>query len=89
MTLIVPELLKQSFKIATTGTIAEGAKLNMQVTPAEIQCNNCGKISSISFKETDSLTGLLLFKCKFCDSTDTKIIKGRSATVKNIKIETD
>ncbi len=75
--------------MATTGTIAEGAKLNMQVTPGEIQCNKCSKITTISFKETDTLTGLLLFKCKFCDSTDTKIIKGKSATVKNIKIETD
>lgn len=75
--------------MATTGTIAEGAKLNMQVTPGEIQCNKCSKITTISFKEMDALTGLLLFKCKFCDSTDTKIIKGKSATVKNIKIETD
>ena len=39
--------------MATTGTIAEGAKLNMQVTPGEIQCNKCGKITTISFKKTE------------------------------------
>jgi hydrogenase nickel incorporation protein HypA/HybF len=89
LTLIVPELLKQSFKMATTGTIAEGAKLNIEIVPGEIQCNECNKISTINLKETDALTGLLLFKCKYCESTDTKIISGKSATVKNIKIETD
>ncbi len=75
--------------MATTGTIAEGANLNIKIIPGEIQCNNCGKNSVISLKENNFLTGLQLFKCNYCESTDTKIISGKNANVKNIKIETD
>ncbi|MFX1558314.1 MAG: hydrogenase maturation nickel metallochaperone HypA, partial [Promethearchaeota archaeon] len=32
LTLIVPELLKQSFKMATAGSIAEGAELKIEIT---------------------------------------------------------
>jgi len=75
--------------MATTGTIAEGANLDIKIIPGEIQCNNCGKISVIGLKENNALTGLQLFKCKHCESTDTIIISGKNANVKNIKIETD
>ena len=74
--------------MATTGTIAEGATLNIEMTPGEIVCNDCGKNSTISLSESDALAGIQLFKCKHCDSTNTSISKGKKANVKNIKIET-
>jgi len=87
LTLIVPELLKQSFKMATTGSIAEGAKLRIEMTPGKIKCRNCGKISTVTITEEAQLTGLQLFQCKYCESKDTEILEGKNANVKNIKIQ--
>lgn len=87
LTLIVPELLKQSFKMATTGSIAEGAKLRIEMTPGKIKCNECDKISTVSITEEAKLTGLQLFQCKHCGSKNTEILEGKSANVVNIKIQ--
>ncbi len=87
LTLIVPELLKQSFKMATTGSIAEGAELVIEVIPGHIKCRECGKISTVSLSEESYLTGLQLFQCKHCESKNTEIIDGKKANVKNIKIQ--
>lgn len=87
LTLIVPELLKQSFKMATTGSIAEGAELRIEMTPGKIKCNECGKISTVSITKEAKLTGLQLFQCKHCESKNTEIIEGKNANVVNIKIQ--
>jgi len=87
LTLIVPELLKQSFKMATAGSIAEGAELVIEVIPGHIKCRECGKASTVSLSEESYLTGLQLFQCKHCESKNTEIIDGKKANVRNIKIQ--
>jgi hydrogenase nickel incorporation protein HypA/HybF len=87
LTLIVPELLKKSFKMATHGSIAEGAELEITFTPGKIKCNECGKTSEVSITKEAKLTGLQLFECKHCGSKNTEIIEGKKANVKNIKIQ--
>jgi hydrogenase nickel incorporation protein HypA/HybF len=87
LTLIVPELLKQSFKMATTGSIAEGAELKIEIIPGKVKCRDCHKISTVSLTEEAQLTGLQLFQCRFCESKNTEIIEGKKANVKNIKIQ--
>jgi len=87
LTLIVPELLKQSFKIATSGSIAEGAELVIEVIPGKIKCRECGKISTVTLSEDAQLTGLQLFQCRHCESKNTEVIEGKKANVKNIKIQ--
>jgi len=87
LTLIVPELLKQSFKMATAGSIAEGAELVIEITPGKVKCRECNKISTVTLTEEAHLTGLQLFRCRHCGSNNTEIIEGKKANVKNIKIE--
>ena len=87
LTLIVPELLKQSFKMATTGSIAEGAELKIEIVPGKIKCRDCGKVSIVTLNAEAQLTGLQLFQCKHCKSKNTEIIEGKKANVKNIKIQ--
>ncbi|MFW9902339.1 MAG: hydrogenase maturation nickel metallochaperone HypA [Candidatus Thorarchaeota archaeon] len=87
LTLIVPELLQRSFEIATKGSIAEGAILNITMTPGKIKCRDCSKISEVSLNHEAQLTGLQLFKCSHCGSNNTEIIEGKKANVKNIKIQ--
>ncbi|MFO8018353.1 MAG: hydrogenase maturation nickel metallochaperone HypA [Promethearchaeia archaeon] len=87
LTLIVPELLKQSFEMATKGSIAEGAELEIEFTPGKIKCNDCGKVSVVDITKEAKLTGLQLFSCKHCGSKDSEIIEGKKANVKNISIK--
>ena len=87
LTLIVPELLKQSFKMATTGSIAEGAELKIEILPGKIKCRDCNQVSTVTINEEAQLTGLQLFQCKYCKSKNTEIIEGKKANVKNIKIQ--
>jgi hydrogenase nickel incorporation protein HypA/HybF len=86
LTLIVPELLKKSFEMATSGSMAEGAELIIEKTPGKIKCRECNKISTVTLTEEAHLTGLSLFQCKHCQSKDTEIIEGKKANIKNIKI---
>jgi len=87
LTLIVPELLKRSFEMATTGSIAEGAELVIEILPGKIKCRECGKSSSVTLSEESHLTGLQLFQCKHCKSKNTEIIDGKKANIKNVKIQ--
>ena len=87
LTLIVPELLQRSFDMATTGSMAEGAKLVIILTPGKIKCRECEKISDVTLNEEAQLTGLQLFQCSHCLSKNTEIIEGKKANVKNIKIQ--
>jgi hydrogenase nickel incorporation protein HypA/HybF len=79
LTLIVPELLRQSFKMATHGSIAEDAELKIEITPGKIKCRECGRTSTVTLNEEAQLTGLQLFQCRHCQS--------KKANVKNIKIQ--
>jgi hydrogenase nickel incorporation protein HypA/HybF len=87
LTLIVPELLKQSFKMATHRSIAEGAELKIEIVPGKIRCRDCNEVSTVSLNKEAQLTGLQLFQCKFCQSKNTEIIEGKKANIKNIKIQ--
>jgi hydrogenase nickel incorporation protein HypA/HybF len=87
LTLIVPELLQRSFEMATMGSIAEGAKLTITITPGKILCRDCNKKSEVTLNKDAQLTGLQLFQCKHCESQNTEIIEGKKANVKNIKIQ--
>ncbi|MBD3340641.1 MAG: hydrogenase maturation nickel metallochaperone HypA [Candidatus Lokiarchaeota archaeon] len=87
LTLIVPKLLKESFKMATKGSIAEGAELKIEIIPGKIKCRSCGEISTVSLSEEAYLTGLQLFQCQHCGSKDTDVVEGKKANIKNIKIQ--
>ena len=87
LTLIVPHLLQRSFEMATKGSIAEGAKLTISITPGKVKCRECNKISPVIITKEAQLTGLQLFDCSHCGSNNTEIIEGKKANVKNIKIQ--
>ena len=87
LTLIIPELLKKSFEMATTGTIAEGAELDITMTPGKIKCRECGKISDVEITKEAQLTGLQLFQCKYCKSKNTEVVEGKKVNIKNLKIQ--
>ena len=64
---VVPEALELAFAEAAADTIAEGATLTLQITPAKARCCVCGQ----RFRPTvDS------FLCPKCNQADVEIIEG-------------
>ncbi len=49
-TLVVERLMNQAFKIATKGTMAEGAEIIMVRKSGVILCNECGEKSEVWFE---------------------------------------
>ncbi|MHA1732610.1 MAG: hydrogenase maturation nickel metallochaperone HypA [Promethearchaeota archaeon] len=86
-TLIVPETLRYCFAIVTKGSIAEGARLEIEKVPGKIRCNKCGYEGVAEYDENLPHIGLKLFECKKCKSPDTTIIEGREMKIKNMSVE--
>ncbi len=64
---VVAEAMELAFREAAVGTIAEDAKLNLQIAPAKARCCACGQ----RFRPTvDS------FLCPKCSRADVEIIEG-------------
>lgn len=64
---VVPEALDLAFAEVTHGTVAQGAKLTLEITPAKACCRVCGE----RFTPTvDS------FLCPQCNQADVEIIEG-------------
>ncbi|MDH5572743.1 MAG: hydrogenase maturation nickel metallochaperone HypA [Gammaproteobacteria bacterium] len=72
-------LLKHSFPIASTGTIAEGAELLIEQLPVNIRCLNCGRESSVEINR---------LVCHHCQHTDTQLLSGDEMLLHSVKLET-
>jgi hydrogenase nickel incorporation protein HypA/HybF len=85
LTALNPLQLKFIFETITTGTVAEGARYDIQVIKTLIECKKCSYKGPIEFFE-----GLHFFlpviKCPECGEIDVDIIAGRECCVKKIKI---
>lgn len=93
-TFVNPEQLKFLFEIASDNTPLKNSKLNIQIIPGKLHCNDCG-YSGDAISEEDQkkahLISLIGFsaKCPICNSSNTEIIGGRELNIKNIKAEVE
>lgn len=85
LTALNPEQLKFIFETITSGTVAEGARYNLQVIKPLIKCKKCSYDGPIEFFEKLHFF-LPVIKCPRCEGTDVDIIAGRECNVKKIKI---
>jgi hydrogenase nickel incorporation protein HypA/HybF len=44
---VEPALLQQAFSIASAGTLAEGAQLNLASMPVSVRCSQCGQVTTV------------------------------------------
>lgn len=74
-------------KIGFQNTMAENAKLIFKTNQAIFQCSHCQFQGPIPIKE-DPLFHMHLpsFACPQCQSSDLKIIQGKEALIRRIKI---
>lgn len=75
---VEPDLLKQVFPIASTGTIAEGAQLSIEILPVCVRCQSCGVESVV---EANTLI------CSSCGDWHTQLVSGNELLLDSIEIE--
>ncbi len=75
---IVPDIFQFAFEGAVKGTVAKGAKLNLEILAVRFACNKCKEETEIDD---------LLFVCPYCGSNDLELIQGRETIVESIEGE--
>lgn len=77
---VVPSALEFSFEIASKGTMAEGATLNIEHIPLTARCNDCSE----TFRIKD-----YCFECIKCGGSNFKIIGGRELLIEEVEVENE
>ncbi len=75
---IVPSCIHEYFALASKGTIAEGAKIDLKTVPAKISCRSCGYEGAPDKKN---------YCCPECQSYDFKLTSGREYYIDHLVAE--
>ncbi|WFR73414.1 hydrogenase maturation nickel metallochaperone HypA [Prescottella defluvii] len=73
---VVPDAMQFCFELVTEGTVAEGARLDIEEPPGRAHCRGCG--------EDFSLRDLVLL-CP-CGSADVEILSGRELRIMSMEV---
>lgn len=75
---IVPSCIHEYFAIASVGTIAEGARIDIEWAPIRIHCPDCGR---------DDIIRKGQYACPHCGSARFRITSGREYYVESVEAE--
>lgn len=73
---IVPDSMLFCFDLATEGTVADGARLEMDVLPGRAHCRTCGR----DFELAD-----LILLCP-CGSADVEVLAGKDLRILSMEV---
>jgi hydrogenase nickel incorporation protein HypA/HybF len=76
--LVVPDSFQFSFELASAGTEAESAKVEIQETPATVHCRACEKHSELNAAP---------FLCSNCSSPDIDVVAGEDMVLDEIELD--
>lgn len=76
----VPELLESAFDTYKKGTLADGARLEIEIVPFALRCRQCG---GESFPDEPT------YSCAACGSREIELLGGMDVFVEQIEIETE
>lgn len=74
---VVPDAFEQAFALVTEGTLAEGAVVDLVVTPAALACRSCGG-------RTESTDPLVV--CADCGEADVEVSGGDELILESIEL---
>ena len=74
---VVEDAMHFAFEVVSKGSIAEGAKLDIEHVPLTAHCRSCGK----DFR----IVGYA-FSCKHCDSPEIEVVSGRELLIEDIEV---
>jgi hydrogenase nickel incorporation protein HypA/HybF len=75
---VEPDLLRQAYPLACTGTSAEDSELKIVVIPVRVRCRVCGA-------ESDATPNRLV--CGRCSTWQTELISGDEMLLASIELE--
>jgi hydrogenase nickel incorporation protein HypA/HybF len=92
LTFLNQENLTMAFETLAEKTIAEKAKLKVEVKPCRIRCHKCGYEGDVHYTgperhEDLGLAKLATLNCPKCGKKDTEVVGGTEYFVRNIKIQ--
>jgi len=73
---VMPDSMRFCFELATEGTAADGARLDLQIRPGKACCRSCG--------ERFELHDLILL-CP-CGSADVEVLAGRDLMILSMEV---
>jgi hydrogenase nickel incorporation protein HypA/HybF len=73
---VVPDAMQFCFELATEGTVADGARLDLNVQPGTALCRTCGT----NFELHD-----LILLCP-CGSADVEVLAGRDLRILSMEV---
>jgi len=76
LTAVLPDAMRFCFELAVQGTVAEGARLDIDERPAAVHCRGCG---------ADAVLPDFLLLCP-CGSADVQITAGRELRILSMEV---
>jgi hydrogenase nickel incorporation protein HypA/HybF len=76
LTAVVPEAMRFCFDLVVEGTVAEGARLEIDLRPAAAHCRTCGA-------DTELNDPIVLCRC---GSADVDVVSGRELQITSITV---
>ncbi len=73
---VVPDAMQFCFDVATEGTVAAGARLDLDVQPGSARCRTCGQEFGLSD---------LIVLCP-CGSADVEVLAGRDLRIVSMEV---
>ena len=73
---VVPDSMQFCFELATGGTVADGARLDLDVEPGCARCRSCGE---------EFVLGDLILLCP-CGSADVEVLAGRDLRIASVEV---
>jgi hydrogenase nickel incorporation protein HypA/HybF len=73
---VVPDSVRFCFDLATEGTVADGARLDLDIPPGSARCRDCG----LHFAVADPI-----LLCR-CGSADVEVLTGRELKILSMEV---
>jgi len=80
LTDLVDEYIQHYFDYLSKGTVAEGAKLNIERAPVIFECRDCQNRFPVCLKEAAKIA------CSACESKEVSLVFGREFFIKDIEV---
>ena len=76
--LVVPDTLEFYFGFAARGTVCEGARLEQELIPARLRCEQCANEWEIESP---------MFRCPECHGAQVAVVSGEEFEIESIEVE--
>jgi hydrogenase nickel incorporation protein HypA/HybF len=92
---VVPESLRFYFEIVSRDGDCDGAKLELEIVTAWMECRECGDgwdPAPAPVEGGEHETGgwvLPVFRCPSCSAADARVVRGDELQVESIEVETN